>query len=97
MIFLIHYDPPAGRILTYKKYDASERLKAREERLAIELDLFRQGIDHHEVVLLEAENEKNIRITHQRYFETPAEILESMRDDLQKRTSKPLNASKKIG
>ncbi len=84
MIFLIEYDPPGGHILTFKKFEVSDRSKAHEERLAIELDLFRRGVQH-EVLLLEAECEEDIRLHHQRFFETPEQILRSMRDNLENR------------
>ena len=76
MIFLIEYDRPEGRIITFKNFDDSERTKAENARLEIELELNRQGVDH-EVVLLEAANEDALRRTHRRYFETAREILNS--------------------
>jgi hypothetical protein len=76
MIFLIEYNRPQGRIITFRNFADSERTKAENARLKIELELNRRGGDH-EVVLLEAANEDALRKTHRRYFETPREILNS--------------------
>ena len=76
MIFLIEYNRPQGRIVTFKRFQDSERLKAQNARLDLELDLNRRGVDH-EVVLLEAASEEALRRTHRRYFETLRQILES--------------------
>ncbi len=76
MIFLIEYNRPKGRIVTFKRFKDSDRLKAEKSRLDLELDLNRKGVDH-EVVLLEAASEKALRRTHRRYFETLRQIVES--------------------
>ena len=76
MIFLIEYNRPQGRIVTFKRFQDSERLKAQNARLDLELDLNRKGVDH-EVVLLEAASKKALRRTHRRYFEDLRQILES--------------------
>ena len=76
MIFLIEYNRPEGRIVTFQRFQDSERLKAQDTRLDLELDLNRRGVDH-EVVLLEAASEEALRRTHRRYFETLRQILES--------------------
>ena len=74
MIFLIEYERREGRIVTPMKiFNESEREKAANERLEIELDLNRREVDH-EVVLLEAANEATLRRTHRRYFESYAQI-----------------------
>lgn len=78
MIFLIEYNKPEGRMVLFQTYDASERAKAHDDRLALELDLNRKGIREHEVVLLEAHDEAALRKTHRRYFETISEIGKSM-------------------
>jgi hypothetical protein len=67
MIFLIEYNRPQGRIITLRRFGDSERVKAQDERLDIELALNRSGTEH-EVVLLEAADEDALRRTHQRYF-----------------------------
>ena len=76
MIFLIEYDRPKGRIITFERFADSERRRAEDARLKIELDLNRRGVDH-EVVLLEAISEAALRRTHRRYFENPSQILKS--------------------
>jgi hypothetical protein len=76
MIFLIEYDRPKGRIVTFKRFEESERVKAKKSRLDLELHLDRRGIDH-EVVLLEAASEEALRRTHRRYFEDASQIAKS--------------------
>jgi hypothetical protein len=72
MIFLIEYNRRKGRLVTLRDFADSERRKAEELRLNVELDLNRKGVDH-EVVLLEAA----LRRTHQRYFKDLRQILKS--------------------
>ena len=80
MIFLIEYNRSEGRMVSPPHvFDESEREKAREARLNLELDLNRKGIDH-EVVLLEALSEAALRKTHRRYFESLSEIGKSFGD-----------------
>lgn len=76
MIFLIEYDRPKGHIVTFQRFEDSERVKAAKSRLDLELDLNRRGIDH-EVVLLEAASEDALRRTHRRYFEDARQIVTS--------------------
>jgi hypothetical protein len=76
MIFLIEYSRPEGRIVTLRQFVDSERAKAQDERLDIELALNRSGAEH-EVVLLEAADKDALRRTHQRYFDDLSEILKS--------------------
>jgi hypothetical protein len=78
MIFLIEYNRPEGRLITFKTFADEERSKADELRFAIELDLHRRKIEH-EVVLLQAESEAALRRTHGRYFYVLGQILELMR------------------
>jgi hypothetical protein len=80
MIFLIEYNRPEGRIVSFSAFDKSEQVKAETSRLDLELALHRKGIDH-EVVLLEAASEAALRRTHRRYFETPSQIVESFLKD----------------
>jgi hypothetical protein len=74
MIFLIEYDRNRGRIVTFKEFDDSEKQKAQQLRLQMELDLNRLGTEH-EVVLLEASTEEALRRTHRRYFENLTELV----------------------
>ncbi len=80
MVFLIAYNRPKGRIVTFKVFDDSERRKAENSRLDLELDLNRRRIDH-EVVLLEAASEGALRRTHRRYFEDASQIMKSASAD----------------
>jgi hypothetical protein len=78
MIFLIEYDRGGGRTLLFKTYKDTERYRAQEDRLEIELDRNRKGVLlQREVVLLEAVNEKALRRTHERYFENLPEDVKS--------------------
>ena len=76
MIFLIEYDRPEGRIITFKSFTHSKRVEAQKQKLDIELVLNRSGVEH-EVVLFDAEDEIALRRTHRRYFEDLSQILES--------------------
>lgn len=73
MIFLIEYNRERGRIVRIESFVDSDRKRAYEERLRLELDLSRKGIDD-EVVLLEAASEEAVRRTHRRYFEDLNEL-----------------------
>ncbi|MBI2432837.1 MAG: hypothetical protein HYV26_08205 [Candidatus Hydrogenedentes bacterium] len=78
MLFLLEYDKPTGSLLTFQRYGDSDTdwKQANDDLFQLELDLFRKGIDH-EVVLLEAENEAALLVTHQRYFQDAQQILDS--------------------
>jgi hypothetical protein len=69
VIFLIEYNRREGRIVTFEKFQDSERAEAEKIRLDVEVSLARKRMDH-EVVLLQAANEDALRRTHGRYFET---------------------------
>jgi hypothetical protein len=74
MLFLIEYDRNAGRIITFKAFDDSDRRQAEDARLEMELHHNRLGVAH-EVVILEAATEEALRRTHRRYFEDLAELV----------------------
>lgn len=76
MIFLIGYDRSQGRIVTFKAFDDSEREKAEDSRLQLEIELNRLETER-EVVLLEATSEEALRRTHRRYFEDLNELVNS--------------------
>ena len=76
MIFLIEYDRPSGRIVTFQSFDESSRELAANARLSLELRRNQQQVDR-EIVLLEAVSENALRQTHRRYFETARQIIES--------------------
>jgi hypothetical protein len=79
MLFLIEYDRNRGRIVKLDVFEDSERQKAEDSRLEIELALNRRGIER-EVVLLEAATEEALRRTHRRYFENLNELVKSPLD-----------------
>jgi hypothetical protein len=76
MQFLIEYDRDRGEIVTFSVFEDSEKQKAKDARLAMELELNRRGTKH-EVVLLEAASEEALRRTHRRYFEDLAALANS--------------------
>jgi hypothetical protein len=76
MIFLIEYDRIRGEIVTFKAFDDSERQKAEDARLDMELELNQLGTEH-EIVILEAASEEALRRTHRRYFENLSELVNS--------------------
>jgi hypothetical protein len=69
MLFLIEYDRSQKLLVTFKTFANEQRREAKDERLELELNLNRSGINH-EVVILEAPTEAHLRRTHRRYFET---------------------------
>jgi hypothetical protein len=74
MIFLIQYDRHEGRMISIESFSDSERSKAQDLLLTLELQLNQNGNDN-EVVLLEAKSEDALRITHRRYFEDLSDLL----------------------
>jgi hypothetical protein len=81
MIFLVDYDRPTGRTLLFKTFADTERQKAHDERLRLELELFHRGLlfTRREVVMLDARDEAALRRTHDRYFEHLPEEYEHSR------------------
>jgi len=74
--FLIVYDTDGGEIVELKRFGRRERGVALAERFRRELvERDRRNI---EVVLLSAESEDELRRTHSRYFESSAELAESI-------------------
>lgn len=76
MIFLIEYDRNRGETVAFRTFDDSERKKAEDTRLDIELELSRLGTER-EVVILEAASEEALRRTHRRYFENLSQLVNS--------------------
>lgn len=74
--FLIVYDTAAGEILELKRFGELQRALALSKRFSRELaEREKRNI---EVVLLSAESEDELRRTHSRYFESSAELAESI-------------------
>jgi hypothetical protein len=76
MFFLIEYERPVGKIISFRKFDAAERGAAETARLEMEIELNRLGIER-EVILLDAVTEESLRRTHRRYFENLSELMTS--------------------
>jgi hypothetical protein len=77
VIFLVDYDRKKGELILFKRFQDDQRAEAQRERLDIELSLNGSGASR-EVVLLEADDEQTLHQSHQRYFKTTREIIESM-------------------
>lgn len=76
MIFLIEYDRQRGQIVSFSTFADSDRPKASNARLELELIRNAERADS-EIVLLEAASEAALRQTHRRYFQNTREIIES--------------------
>jgi hypothetical protein len=79
MIFLIEYERSGGRLITFKRFQDTERRTAEEARLEIELTPVPDE-SNREVVLLDAASEEALRITHRRYFQNVQQIIEAERN-----------------
>lgn len=67
MIFLLRYDRDKGQLVSITRFLDSELKNAQDARLELELELHRtSGLD--EVVLLQAEREAELHVSHGRYF-----------------------------
>lgn len=74
MIYLIQYDRSLGRLVRLEAFPSESAGRAEEVRLCVELDLLSRKVAH-EVVLLEATNEDELRKTHRRYFERLDQLM----------------------
>jgi len=73
MLFLVEYDRERGTLVNLTRFDDSDASSASRARLDLELALNRRGVSH-EVVLLDAASEQELRRTHRRYFVGIAEL-----------------------
>lgn len=73
MIYLIHYNRTAGRTESLREFSDKDRTLASTAKLDLEISLLCQK-DGHEVVLLEASTQEDLRKTHRRYFESLADM-----------------------
>jgi hypothetical protein len=76
MIFLIEYDRSKGTIINSANFADALRPEAESSRLSLELRNLNAGISN-EIVLLEAQSEADLRLTHRRYFETLEALTKS--------------------
>jgi hypothetical protein len=81
MLFLIEYNRKQGRMVTFRSFADSEGVTAQDQRLELELELNATDVDH-EVVILEAESEAAIRLSHARYFYDLHELVEKFKEAL---------------
>ena len=77
MLFLIEYSRKASMIEKMQVFPDELLASVNELRLKLELHNRDRGVEH-EVVVLEADSEHALRITHQRYFEDATAIAGSM-------------------
>ncbi len=75
MIYLIQYDRVQGQVTRMTAFADTERGRAEDARLEVELRDERR--DDSEVVLLEAPSEEALRRTHRRYFENIVQLAQS--------------------
>lgn len=73
--FLVEYDPESGRV-DLREYPHGDRERAQADLLAREKRNAKDRV-RREVVLLEADNEEALRVTHGRYFKTLRELIEA--------------------
>ena len=66
MIFLIEYDRSCGKLIQLQPF--ADAAHARTRRLQLELERMSSNVGH-EIVILEAASESQLRKTHRRYFE----------------------------
>lgn len=79
MIYLIHYNRKAGHLSSIREYPERERANASQAKLELEISLLCENGDH-EVVLLEAASQDELRKTHRRYFDS-LEDMKTKRSD----------------
>ena len=76
MIFLIDYDRGSGTLMTCQPFHDNQNHLAEEMRLGLEIANLTNKLSH-EIVLLEASTEDDLRRTHRRYFESVEELQSS--------------------
>jgi hypothetical protein len=76
MIFLVDYDRQRGQLVDLRVFPVERREEAENARLELELALNRSDVVR-EVVLLEAPSERALRLTHRRYFEEAAGLMDA--------------------
>lgn len=67
MIFLLEYDRPRGELVQLIRFGDNQQEEARNRRIELEVQLNAEEV-RHEVVILEAASEGDLRLTHRRYF-----------------------------
>ena len=67
MIYLIQYNRRTGKPAKVTEYSVERRDEAEKARLEMELGQLNAAVEH-EIVLLEAPSQNELRKTHRRYF-----------------------------
>ena len=73
MLFLLEYDREKGRVIHISRFADSDSSTADGARLAREIEMNRLGVKH-EIVLLDAASDDDLKRTHRRYFAGIAEL-----------------------
>lgn len=76
MIFLIHYSRHQGMLVSMRNFDDDERDQASSAKVDLEISLLEEE-ESPEIVLLEADSEDALRLTHGRYFRSLAQLKSS--------------------
>lgn len=77
MVFLVHYDRRAQRLMAFEQYADEQASRAYDDQLALELSLL--GSDReNEIVIYQAEDEAAFRAAYPRYFHSMAELMQMM-------------------
>ncbi|MCC6696845.1 MAG: hypothetical protein IT365_14535 [Candidatus Hydrogenedentes bacterium] len=84
MVFLIEYNRPEGRVVSMQRFEDAELSCAYDAQLELELALLHRGIAH-EVVILQAASEEQLRRMNMRYFCSPEEIGEALFGEIGRR------------
>lgn len=73
-LFVLEFDRRTQRLATpVEAFDDDRRGEAGERRLAAQRRAIDEGLDH-DIVLLEADSEEDLRRTHSSFFLTPEEL-----------------------
>ena len=79
MLFLLEYDREKGIVISLGRFGESDAAAANSARLDREIELNRRGIKH-EIVLLDAASDEDLRRTHRRYFAGIVELTSASSD-----------------
>jgi hypothetical protein len=74
VIFLIAYDRIKERLTHLESFSPLDTLAMRARRLVIEVECLQSSGDH-DIVAIEAPDEKTLRETHSAYFKSTTEML----------------------
>lgn len=79
MLFLLEYDREKGVVISLGRFRDADAAAANSARLDREIELNRRGV-RHEIVLLDAASDEDLRRTHRRYFAGIVELTSASSD-----------------